>query len=103
LIAAPVVGPNRPIDVEGEIAPLLGIIANEHAFLSHMHAICNAMKAAAKQSGVKERSPEMTDITMKVDMLYRAIQGTAKVYEATSRILKIIEEKSHTALRKAMT
>lgn len=103
LIAAPIVSPNRPVDVEGEIAPLFGLIANEIAFLSHMHAICLTQKMAFRSAGVTDRSPEMTDVNAKIDMLYRAIMATTKVYEATSRMLKIIDERPHSVLRKAMT
>jgi hypothetical protein len=103
LVAVPVVSPNTPIDIENEVAPLLSVMANEAAFLAHMYSVAVSVKAALKRAGTSSQGADNHEAQAKIDILYRAHKAAEDQYSALSRVLKILENRPHSALIKSGT
>ena len=101
LIHVPVVSPNQPADLEGELAPLLARIANEASFLSNLQAVCVTSKLDFEQEGsTRYTSGGMREIKAKIDILDRAIKQSNNNWQAVSRIITIMIEHPRSRLRK---
>jgi hypothetical protein len=99
----PIVSPNRPVDLEEELAPLLGVIANETSFLCELHAVCVSHKAILENTDdIKPRSDvDLRELKAKVEILYRALQQSGNNWDSVSRIITVIMDRPHSRLIKS--
>jgi len=72
-VSLPEHGPNRQINVEAEIMPLLSITANRLVFTTELYIICMGAKTLATK-GVDDVM-SVASINAKIDILYRTIQA----------------------------
>jgi hypothetical protein len=102
LIKVPKVGPNNNVDVEDDLVPLLSDMANEHAFLCHMHAVCVASKADMDNDAtVHKFGDKLVEVRAKIEILYRALKAAEANWSAVSRIITVLNERPHSRLKKA--
>jgi len=98
----PVVGPNRPVEIEDEMVPLLSSIANEASFIAELHAVCVSLKAQYEVDDTINirKDKDLIALKAKVDILYRALQASNRNWDAVSRVLTVLNSRPHSRLIK---